>query len=72
MFRALDAHFGKGETYSRQERELIEGKVVPEWLLRGAKLLGGTADGKRCQNAVDALKGLHAAVWKQVQFKKAE
>lgn len=71
LFQDLDAHFKTGfnqPTYSRQDRELIEKRVVPEWLLRGQKLLHGTPEGVRCERAVDALKGLHAAVWPKVQF----
>ncbi len=68
----LDKHFGRGETYSRHDRELIETGVVPEWLLRGRKLLQGTQEGARCEKALDALKGLHAAVWPQVKFQKPD
>lgn len=72
LFASLDAHFGRGETYSRFDRELIETGVLPEWLLRGRKLLAGTPDGARCEKAVDALKGLHAAVWPKVKFDRGE
>lgn len=68
LFRGLDQHFGKGETYSRDERESIIEGVVPEWLLRGRRLLRGTPEGARCEKAVDHLKGLHAAVWPKVKF----
>lgn len=68
----LDKHFGRGESYSRFDRELISTGVVPEWLLRGRKLLQGTPDGARCEKALDALKGLHAAVWPQVKFEPSE
>ena len=68
LFSALDKHFGRTETYSRFDRELIAEGVVPEWLLRGRKLLQGTPEGARCEKAVDALKGLHAAVWPKVKF----
>lgn len=73
LFGDIDQHFKtrRGDpTYSRQERELIESKVVPEWLLRGQRLLEGTADGARCTKALDALRGLHAAVWPQVKFER--
>lgn len=72
LFSALDRHFKaprNSPTYSREEQALILEKVVPEWLLRGQRLLHGTPEGARCEKAVDALKGLHAAVWPRVQFK---
>ena len=72
LFSDLDRHFGRGETYSRHDRELIQEGVVPEWLLRGRKLLQGTPEGLRCEKAVDALKGLHAAVWPKVKFEPGE
>jgi hypothetical protein len=70
MFRSIDEHFGRGPSYSRHDAEQILDGVVPEWLYRGRKLLRGTPDGARCEKAVDALKGLHAAVWPQVEFKR--
>ncbi len=72
LFRSLDTHFKTGfnqPTYSRQDRELIQKGVVPEWLLRGQKLLHGTPEGARCEKAVDALRGLHALVWPKVEFR---
>jgi hypothetical protein len=74
----LEKHFGppaevKGNTrstYSRQERELISERVVPEWLLRGRKLLpSGSPDQRRCEAALAALQGLYAAVWPKVKFR---
>lgn len=72
LLASLDQHFGRGESYSRFDRELIQEGVVPEWLLRGRKLLHGTPDGARCEKAVNALEGLHAAVWPQVKFQVSE
>lgn len=69
LFRELDGHYGSGETFSRQERELIETKVVPPWLLLGRRLLKGP-DQVRCAKAVDALCGLHAAVAPKVEFRR--
>jgi hypothetical protein len=71
LFREIEKHFkarSKDPTYSLMEQALILDKVVPEWLLRGQKLLRGTPEGARCEKAVDALRGLHAAVWPKVEF----
>lgn len=66
----IEKHFGRGETYSREDRALITDKVVPEWVLRGRKLLPqGSPEQKRCDAAIVALRGLHAAVWPKVQFR---
>lgn len=75
LYDDLDKHFKSGfnnPTYSRGDQELIQAGVVPEWLLRGRKLLQGTQEGARCEKALDALKGLHAAVWPKVKFQKGE
>jgi hypothetical protein len=54
----VEAKFGRGPFYGPAERELIlEGKV-PEWLLRGRKLLKGSLQ-ERCSKAVTALTELH-------------
>lgn len=71
LFRDLDRHFGTGETYCRDDRQSIAEGVIPEWLMRGKQLLTGP-DQARCAKAIDHLKGLHAAVWKQVDFKKGK
>lgn len=71
LFGDVERHFkarAKDPTYSLAQQQLILDKVVPEWLLRGQKLLHGTPEGLRCERAVDALKGLHAAVWPKVDF----
>lgn len=72
---AIEKHFQarRGDpTYSHQEQKLILDGVVPEWLLRGQRLLAGTPEGQRCEKAVDALRGLHAVVWPKVQFKTSD
>ena len=69
LLNQVEKHFGKGETYSRFDRELIAEGIVPEWLMRGKQLLRGR-DQQRCADEIDRLKGLHAAIWKQVEFKR--
>lgn len=72
LFSDIEAHFQartNNPTYSHQGQKLILDGVVPEWLLRGQKLLAGTPEGQRCEKAVDALRGLYAAVWPKVEFK---
>jgi hypothetical protein len=34
----IDRRFGRGETYSRPDQSLIHRKIVPEWVLRVARL----------------------------------
>ncbi len=65
---AAERKYGKGPTYTPEERRLIVEKVVPEWLLRGRKLLTGEL-GERCANGVKALVSLHDAVWTKVADK---
>lgn len=67
LLNDAERHFGKGESYNRQDREAILEGVIPEWLLRGRKLLKGP-DQQRCEKAIEHLKGLHAAVWPRVKF----
>ena len=69
LLNQVEKHFGKSETYSRFDRELIAEGIIPEWLMRGKQLLKGP-DQQRCEKAIDHLKGLHAAVWKQVEFRR--
>jgi hypothetical protein len=35
---ALNRRFGQGETYSRRDQALIHHKIVPEWVVRVARL----------------------------------
>lgn len=81
LLSSIEKHFGPPSevhgatraTYSREEREWICERIIPEWLLRGRKLLPpGSPDQRRCEAAITALRGLHSAVWAKVQFRPLE
>lgn len=61
QIRAAEQRFGKGETYSSEERHLILERVVPEFVFRGARFGDGETK-KRCEKAIEALKELHRRV----------
>lgn len=65
QINAAEKRFGKGETYSAEERHLILERVVPEFIFRGARF--GTGPTKeRCAKAIDSLKELHRRVIREV------
>lgn len=58
---ALDKKYGRGPTYGPHDRHLILDGIVPEWLLRGRKLLSGEL-GERCEQLIKMLERAHTAV----------
>lgn len=61
----LERKYGKGATYSREQRDLITGHVIPEWVMRGELLVRGPI-GERCTKAIKYLRELHGEVWPRV------
>lgn len=57
----LDKKYGRGPTYGVHDHHLILDGVVPEWLLRGRKLLSGEL-GERCDQLIKMLERAHKAV----------
>lgn len=57
----LERKYGRGPTYSLHDHKLILDGVVPEWLLRGRKLLKGEQS-ERCDQLIKMLERAHAAV----------
>jgi len=57
----LDKKCGRGPTYGPHERKLILDRVVPEWLLRGRRLLEGELR-ERCDQLIKMLERAHTAV----------
>lgn len=57
----LDKKYGRGPSYGPHDRKLILDGVVPEWLLRGRKLLQGEMGG-RCDQLIKMLERAHVAV----------
>jgi hypothetical protein len=58
---ALEKKYGRGPTYSLSEHSLILDGVVPEWLLRGRRLLTGDLR-ERCDQLIKMLQRAHAQV----------
>lgn len=57
----LDKKYGRGPTYGPHERHLILDGVVPEWLLRGRRLLEGELR-EKCDQLIKMLERAHTAV----------
>lgn len=65
----LDRRFGKGRTYSAEERKLILDRVVTEPIVRGARF-GSPALKARCLRHLEEAKALHAAVIREIPVGK--
>lgn len=57
----LDKKYGRGPTYGPHDRQLILDGVVPEWLLRGRKLLSGEI-AERCDQLIKMLERAYPQV----------
>ncbi len=53
---ALERRFGKGETYTRAEREAIGSGRVPEWLFRIAHFHADAQLASHCKNLIDQIE----------------
>lgn len=57
----IEEVFGKGETLSTRERELVLDGVLPAWVLAGREGLRGELQ-ERCRKAAAVLEQLHEQV----------